>query len=75
MFETILQRCLPMQGYSIEILWNPNAYLQEVEEQKKIKASIKKAEAEAKMQQRIDAAVEAAIEKKSKSRSKKSDNE
>ena len=76
MFETLLQHNLPKQGYTIEILWNPNAYLQEVEEQKKIKASIKKAAAEAKMQERIDAAVEAAIEKKErKSRSKKTENE
>ena len=75
MFELNLQHNLPQQGYTIEILWNPNTYLQEVEEQKKIKASIKKAEAEAKMQERIDAAVEAAIEKKSKSRSKKTENE
>lgn len=74
MFELNLQHNLPKQGYVIEILWNPNTYLQEVEEQKKIKASIKKAEAEAKMQARIDEAVEAAIEKKErKSRSKKTE--
>lgn len=71
MFETNLQHNLPKQGYTIDILWNPNTYLQEQEEQKKVKASIKKAEAEAKMQAKIEEAVEAVIEKKSKSRSKK----
>lgn len=74
-FEQNIKRNLPRQGYTIEILWDPNTYLQEVEEQKKIKASIKKAAAEAKMQERIEQAVEAVIEKKGKSRSKKTENE
>ena len=74
MFEQNLQYNLPKQGYVIEILWNPNTYLQELEEQKKIKASIKKAEAEAKMQEKIEAAVEAVIEKKESKRSKKQTN-
>lgn len=74
MFESLIQRNLPMQGYTLDILWNPNTYLQQMEEAKKIKAAEQKAKAEAKMQEKIDAAVEAALQKKG-GKKKSNDNE
>lgn len=74
MFESLIQRNLPMQGYTLDILWNPNTYLQQLEEQKKIKAAEQKAKAEAKMQEKIEAAVDAALQKKS-GKKKSNDNE
>lgn len=74
MFESLIQRNLPMQGYTLDILWNPNTYLQQLEEQKKIKAAEQKAKAEAKMQEKIEAAVDAALQKKSGMK-KSNDNE
>ena len=74
MYETKIASHLPRQGYTVEILWNPNDYLKEVEEKEKQAAANAKAKAEAKMQAQIDAAVDAAIEKKeSKKKSKKSE--
>jgi hypothetical protein len=74
MFESLIQQNLPMQGYTLDILWNPNTYLQQLEEQKKIKAAEQKAKAEAKMQEKIEAAVDAALQKKS-GKKKSNDNE
>lgn len=76
MFENNIQHNLAKQGYSVEILYNPNPYLIGLAEQKKQSAAKAKAAQEAKIQAQIDAAVEAALEKKErKTRSKKDNNE
>lgn len=73
MFETNIQHNLARQGYTIDVLYNPNAYLKEMEEQKKQSALRTKQAAEKAMQARIDAAVEAALAKERSKRSKKSE--
>ena len=67
-FETLISKRLPLQGYTIEILHNPNAYLAEMEKQKRESAERTKKAQEDKMKAQIDAAVEAAIEKRGRKR-------
>lgn len=67
-FETLISKRLPLQGYTIEILHNPNTYLAEMEKQKRESAERTKKAQEDKMKAQIDAAVEAAIEKRGRKR-------
>ena len=67
-FETLISKRLPLQGYTIEILHNPNNYLAEMEKQKRESAERTKKAQEDKMKAQIDAAVEAAIEKRGRKR-------
>ena len=63
-FEQLVSKRLPLQGYTIEILWNPNAYLAELAEKKKASAENTKKAQEEKMQAQIEKAVEAIVEKR-----------
>ena len=75
MYENNISHNLQKQGYTVDVLYNPNDYLKEQAAKKELTAAKKKQIAEEKMQKQIEQAVEVAIEKKSKTRSKKESNE
>ena len=72
-YEKNIAKNLEKQGYTIDVLWNPNQHLAEMAEQKKQSAEKMKDALVARIQQKIESAVEAAMEKK-RLRAKKKDN-
>ncbi len=72
-FEKNIRENLKKQGYTIDVLYDPTAYLAKMADLQKQNAKKLKEKAEAEMQAKIDAAVEAALAKERGKRSKKSE--
>lgn len=60
-YESTIIPSLKRQGYTIELLYSPTAYLAQIEEQKKESAALMQRKKDEALQAKIDAAVEAAL--------------